>query len=170
MRTSKMAAAVIVGVMVVPTMASARVPNRAGSAAKGGAAGASSYDTKIKDFRHKDGAFKGTVKSDFAVNDGDLQSNLCVEDRKVTITRKYTIVKRKNGKKITKTITEEIGSKRTGPDGDFSLREGRKTGTYKAAAEAVEFAFWSYYGVDGLPLDTAVEMVVECLPAVVILD
>jgi hypothetical protein len=170
MRISKVAAAVIVGAMVVPTAASARVPNRAGSTAKGGAAGASSYDTKVKDFRHKNGAFKGTVKSDFSVNEGDIQANFCVEDRKVTIERKYTVVKRKNGKKITKTITEEVGSKRTDANGDFSLNGNRKTGKYKAIVEQVEFAFWSYYGIDGLPLEEATEMVVECLPAHASLD
>lgn len=165
MRISKVAAAVMVGAMVVPTAASARVPNRAGSTAKGGAAGASSYESNIKDFRHKNGAFKGTVKSDFSVNEGDIQANFCIEDRKVTIERTYTVVKRKNGKKITKTVTEEVGSRRTDANGDFSISEDRKTGKYKAMAEPVEFAFWSYYGIDGLPLEEATEIVVECLPA-----
>lgn len=170
MRISKVAAVVIVGAMVVPTAASARVPSRAGSTAKGGAAGASSYESKVKDFRHKNGAFKGTIKSDFSVNEGDIQANFCVEDRKVTIERKYTVVRRKDGKKVTKTITEEVGSKRTDVNGNFSLSEDRKSGKYKAMVEPVEFAFWSYYGIDGLPLDEATEMVVDCLPADATLD
>lgn len=161
MRVKRLLVGMIVGAMSLQAVAYASIPDGSGSSAKGGTAAVTNFETTVKNFEYdkNKGKFTGKVTSGLEIDPRNEVVNECVEDRDVKMYRKYTVVKKKkNGKKVTKTVEEKVGGTSTDSSGAFSFKKDKKSGKYSVVVSETEFAFWDYYGATGI-----LELQIRCL-------
>jgi hypothetical protein len=153
-----------VGVLCIPAVAYAQIRNTAGSSANSGAAAVEQAATQLKnlDYNNAKEKFTGKVTSALVIQAEDVDvMNECVEDRTVELWRKYK-KKTKSGVKRRNVL---IGETTTNESGAFAIKAEKKSGKYRAEVPAHDFAFWAYYGADGV-LDNPLNMEVNCGAAV----